>query len=238
VRHVPRRLRLRRRLLLFSAPVALVAVLIAVKLISVVVSGSSAASHYAQKDTDELRGDVSTLNILNVIEPAKAPFAAGAVAVLEERLDQADARFAEALAMTDPAQSCPVRINLELVRERQGDIDAWENRPDKARDRYRSALALVEDAPPGCFEGNDDPDADRRAVRNDTAPRLAAKMAGLTAPPPPPPPPAAAPPPAPPARPLGPAAPEDDLSRSGLRLNPGEGDPVDRLRQLLEDAAG
>ncbi|MCT7658503.1 hypothetical protein [Mycobacterium deserti] len=238
MRHTPRRLRLRRRLLTFSAPVALVAVLIAVKLISVVVAGNSAASHSTQKDADELRGDVSTLSILNVIEPAKAPFAAGTLAVLEERLDQADARFAEALNMTDPAESCPVRINLELVRERQGDVDAWENRPDQARERYLSALALVEEAPPGCFAGNEDPDAERRAVRNDTAPRLAAKMAGLTAPPPPPPPPAAVPPPAPPATPLAPAAPESDTPRTGLRLNPGEGDPVDRLRQLLEDAAG
>lgn len=223
--------------MLLSAPAAVVAVLVAVKLISVVVAGNSAASHYTERNADAMRGDVSTLAIVNVIEPAKALFAAGSLAVLEDRLDVADARFAEVLARTDPAASCPVRINLELVRERQGDIDAWENRPDQARERYTSALALVSDAPPGCFEGNDDPDEQRRAVRNDTAPRLTAKLAGLTAPPPPPPP-AAAPPPAAPAAPPAPAAPEEDTSRSGLRLNPEQGDPVDRLRQLLEDAAG
>ncbi len=87
-------------------------------------------------------------------------------------------------------------MNIELVRERLGDIDGWEGRTDQARERYRSALAVVADAPAGCFGDNTDPDTERRAVRNDTVPRLEAKIDGLdNAPPPPPPPPLAAPPP-------------------------------------------
>jgi hypothetical protein len=236
----PSRLRLRRRLLVFSAPVLIVALIAAVKMISVVVAGNSAVSHFSSGDVTALRDDVSALSILNVIEPAKAPFAAGALAVREERLDQADARFTEALSLTEVAQSCPVRVNLELVRERQGDVDAWEGRPDQARERYTSALAIVEGAPGGCFEGNTDPDADRRAIRNDAAARLAAKMAALgtappAPPPPPPPPPPAAPPPPPP---LAPAAPEPEAPQAPLRLEPGAGDPIEKLQQLLEDAAG
>ncbi len=77
-------------------------------------------------------------------------------------------------------------VNLELVRERQGDVDGWEGRPDDARERYRSALAIVEGAPDGCFADNTDPDTERRAVRNDTVPRLLAKLDGLDNPPPPP----------------------------------------------------
>ncbi|MGV0644509.1 hypothetical protein [Mycolicibacterium sp. XJ879] len=235
-RHVPARLRLRRRLLVFSAPVAVVAVLAVVKMLSVVVAGHAAESHFNAGDVDALRNDVATLSIVNVIEPAKAPFAAGTLAVLQNRLEDADAYFAEALSATDAAQSCPVRVNLALVRERQGDIEAWEGRPDAARQRYDSAAQLVADAPQGCFAGNTDPDPDRRAVRADTPARLAAKVAGLTAPPAPPPPPASAPPPPPPAAVVIPGAP--DSERPPLLLHPERGDPLGRLRQLLQDAAG
>lgn len=235
---VPSRLRLRRRLLLFSAPVVLVALLAAVKLISAVAAGNSAGPHFADGQVSALRNDVAMMRIVNVIEPAKAPFAAGTLAVLEGRLDDADADFSEALTRADAELACPVRVNLELVRERQGDLAAWEGRPDNARTFYTGAVSVIESAPSGCFAGNTDPDAERRAIRNDAMPRLNTKMANLQTAPPAPlgPPPPPAPPPAPsaagqtsqtPAQPTGP-----------LRLNPGEGDPIDRLRQLLEDAAG
>lgn len=235
--HGPSRLRLRRRLLILSAPVVLVALITAIKMISVVVAGNSAVSSFADRDADALRGDVAVLGVLNVVEPAKAPIAAGTLAVLDDRLADADARFSEALARITAEQSCPVRINLELVRERQGDVDAWENRPDAARDRYLSALGIVEGAPSGCFQGNTDPDPERRAVRNDAAPRLAAKLAGLGAPPPPPPAQPTAPPPPPPTPPPALAVPELESPRPALRLNPDAGDPQDRLRQILQDAA-
>jgi hypothetical protein len=235
----PSRLTLRRRLLVFSAPVALVALLAAVKMISVVVVGNSAASDYRDGDAEALGRDTSTLHALNVIEPAKAPFADGTLAVLRGRLDEADAHFSKALTLTDAGQTCPVLINLELVRERQGDIDGWEGRRDQARDRYRSALAIVSGAPRDCFENNADPDAERRAVRNDAAARLAAKLAGLdvAAPPAPPPPPPAPPPP--PSAPPPVAGATDPEGRQGeLQLDPGAGNPTDKLRQILQDAAG
>jgi hypothetical protein len=232
---VPYRLRLRRRLVMFSAPVAIVAVLLAAKLISVAVAGGSAASDFADGDAGAMRDDVAMLNVLNVIEPAKLSFAVGALAVLDGRLDEADTHFSENLSRTDAAKSCPVRVNLELVRERQGDVDAWEGRKDQARERYGAALAVIEAAPPGCFDGNTDPDAQRRAIRNEAAARLAAKVAALDTPAPAAPPPVPAAPPPAPSRPV---APESEVPESGLRLNPGNGDPIDRLRQLMEDAAG
>jgi hypothetical protein len=228
-------LRLRRRLLLFSAPAVLVALLATIKMLSVVAAGSSAVSNFTQDDAAGLRDDASTLSVLNVIEPARAPFADGAAAVLEGRLDRADAAFSKSLSSTGAEQSCPVRINLELVRERQGDVDAWEGRPDQARERYTSALAIVQEAPAGCFGGNTDPDSERRAVRADAAARLAAKMAGLGSAPPSPPPPPPVPPPPPPAAPV---AADPDAPQEQLRLDPGAGDPIEKLRQILQDAAG
>ncbi|KUI44214.1 hypothetical protein AU197_02970 [Mycobacterium sp. IS-1590] len=234
----PSRLRLRRRLLLFSAPVVVVVLAIALKLVSTVVAGHSAVSNFADADADALRGDVAVMGLLNIVEPAKAPFAAGTLAVLDDRLADADAHFSDALSRTARDRSCPVLINLELVRERQGDVDAWENRPDAARERYLSALDLVGNAPERCFEANTDPDPERRAVRNDAAPRLRAKLAGLTAPPPPPPAPPLASPPPPAAPPPAPVVPDVDTPRDALRLDPGSGDPLDKLQQVLRDAAG
>ncbi len=121
--------------MLFSAPVALIVLIAAVKMISVVVAGNSAVTNFRDGDGDALGGDSSTLNALNVIERAKAPFTAGTAAVLQGRLDEADARFSEALSLTAADESCPVVVNLELVRERQGDVDGWEGRPDDARER-------------------------------------------------------------------------------------------------------
>ncbi|MDX1883427.1 hypothetical protein [Mycolicibacterium sp. 120270] len=235
----PSRLSLRRRLILVSLPVALIVLIAAVKMISVVVAGNSAVTDFREGNADALSSDSATLNTLNLIERAKAPFTAGTAAVLQGRLDEADARFSEALTLTAPDETCPVLVNLELVRERRGDIDGWEGRTDQARERYNSALGVVADAPSGCFEDNTDPDTERRAVRHDTVPRLRAKLDGLdNAPPPPPPapPPAAAPPPSAPPPAAGATDPE---GRPGeLRLDPGNGDPTDKLRQILQDAAG
>ncbi|AQT80501.1 hypothetical protein B1R94_16335 [Mycolicibacterium litorale] len=258
------RLQLRRRLLMVSAPVALLLILAAVKMISVVVAGDSAASHFARGDASALRGDVSTLNVANVIEPAKARFAAGAAAVLDGRLGDADTEFSRALAGTDPGQSCPVRINLELVREAQGDVAAAEARAADAAQRYRSALAIAGDAPPDCFAGNTDPQPDRRQIRQNTVARLTAKLAGVqTDPAPPPPAEVVAPPPPPPPPPAGVRAAGPDTPPPALgptsdglsdvapdrlpspgapppgphRLDPGSANPMDRLRQLLTDAA-
>jgi hypothetical protein len=229
------RLRLRRRLLVFSAPVALVMVVALVKLCSVVIAGGSAASDFAERDAGALRSDVAALSVLNVVEPAKAFFAAGDLAVLDGRLEDADAQFSAALAVSGPAESCVARVNLELVRETLGDKAAAVLDGETAVARYRSALAIVEGAPDGCFAGNADPDEQRRAIREEAANRLSAKIDAARVAPPPPPaaePPPPPPPPPPPTSGTAPAEPDTQL-----RLNPDTGDPLERLQQILRDAA-
>lgn len=235
----PARLRLRRRLLIYSAPFTAVALLVAIKLFSVALAGNSAVDSFARRDGDAVRSDAAILGLLNVVEPARAPFAAGTAAVLDGRLEDADARFADALTRTDVASSCPVRVNLELVRETQGDRAAAAGERARADERYASALAVVDAAPHGCFAGNTDPDPQRHAIRDDAANRLAAKRSALNslppeAPPPPPPPPPMAPPPPPP--PVATVAP-DGRDIPPRRLDPAAGDPLDKLQQVLQDAA-
>lgn len=236
----PARLRLRQRLLIYSAPLIVVALLVIVKLISVVLAGNSAVSSFADGDGNAVRADAAVLGVANVVEPAKAPFAAGAAAVLDGRLDDADRHFIDALTHTDAAHSCPVRVNLELVSETQGDRAAAAGDRARAEERYAKALAVVGDAPRACFSGNSDSDPQRRAIRQDAASRLGAKRTALSAPPPSmtaPPPPRAAPPPPPPPPPPA-AVTSDGRELPPRALDPAAGDPLDKLQQVLQDAAG
>ena len=259
---IPSRLRLRRRLLLFSAPVILAALLIGYKAISLVIAGDAAVSAVHHRNTGELRAAVSALSFADIVGGDNLAMARGDLAALQGRLSEAESRFTGLLARTVPSRSCPVRINLELVTETEGDIAARSGQPGQAEQRYLTALGVVRAAPAGCFAANTDPDQDRRTVRNEAAARLAAKIAALHRPPPvtspplgtsPPPdtsPPPAAPPPPPPAAasvPAGPAVSDvgpDRLPGSGplpdLRLDPGSGEPLDRLQQALRnsDASG
>jgi hypothetical protein len=225
----PARLRLRRRLLLFSAPVALLLVVVVVKSLSVVIAGDSAASGFTERDNAGLRRAVDSLSVLNVIEPAKAYFAAGGLAVLDNRLEEADRQFSESLART---QSCATRVNLQLVRETLGDRAAAVLDGRTAVAQYVSARTVVEQAPQGCFAGNADADPERQVIRDDALRRLNAKIdAAQVAPPPPPPPPGATATPPPPAQSGGTSAETDHQ----LRLEPGT--PMDQLQQILRDAA-
>jgi hypothetical protein len=222
---------------MYSAPLTAIAVLIIVKLISVVVAGDSAVSSFSRGDADAVKIDAAILGMANVVEPAKAPFAAGVAAVLDGRLEDADRQFSSALARSAMSRSCPEPVDLELVRETQGDRAAAAHDRARADERYVSALAVVNQAPRSCFAENSDPDPQRQAIRRDTAARLEAKRRGLNAltpeplmPPPPP-----APPPPPPPLPLTVAP--DGREIPPRQLDPTGGDPLDKLQQVLQDAA-
>jgi hypothetical protein len=223
---------LRRRLLLSSAPVVLVVIIVITKAVSVVVAGNAASSAYAARDSAALRDAVNTLNILNVAQSGKAHFAAGTLAVLDNRLDDAEREFLASVADTAHADSCPALVNLEFVRESLGDRSFAALDGNAAVGHYRSAQVAVTQAPNGCFAGNADADAERRTLRETTAARLDSKIAAAqVAPPPPPPPPAVAAGPPPPPVGAG-TAPSDPDDRR--RLDPG--DPLDQLKQILRDA--
>lgn len=185
----PSRLRLRRRLVAYSSPIALVALLAIGKVISTMLTGDAAVSDFARHDIDALRADVATLSTLNIIEPGQAAYIAGDLAVLEGRLDDAERYFTDVFDRSSNAGSCPARVNLELVRETQGDLAARSADISRAEQRYNSALQLISGAPPHCFQDNTDPNPDRRRIRNDAAARLTDKIKALHLPPSPPPPP-------------------------------------------------
>lgn len=224
---------LRRRLLVYSAPVALVLVVAIVKLLSVVVIGQSAAVSFTARDTEALAGEVGRLQMLNVVQPGKASFAAGALAVLQDRLTDADRHFTDAVARLDGDESCSARVNLELVRETLGDRATAVSDSRMALGHYLAARDVVARAPDGCFAGNTDPDEDRRAIRDATPARLNSKIDASTIVPPA----AQAPPPSAPQSPPPGSAGTAPSQQPPNRLDPTAGDPLDRLQQILRDAA-
>lgn len=212
--------RVRRRLLLYSAPVALIAVIAVVKLLSVVVLGNSAAASFADRDTQSLAGEVAGLQTLNIVERGKADFAAGTLAVLQDRLEDADRHFSSAMSRLDTDESCSARVNLELVRETLGDRAVAEADPELALAHYLAAREVVERASGRCFADNPAPERLNR--------KIGAASAIVR-------PPAASVPPV--VRPPPPVAAGAPTTQPPNRLDPTAGDPLDRLQQILRDAA-
>jgi hypothetical protein len=213
----PTRLRLRRHLVVLSVVPALLVLILTAKLISVQLVGTSAVDDFAHHDTDALRDDIKALSVLNIIEPQKVTFANGDLAVLEGRLDDAERNFSSAQARA-AADDCTARVNLELVRETLGDLAARSGDKARARQRYTGALEVVTTAPEpaNCFRGDNDPNPDRRRIRDATPERLKDKLKSLERPP--------APPPAPPATAV-PTDPSASLTPTSLPPPPAPAGP-------------
>jgi hypothetical protein len=128
----------------------------AAKLLSLGLLGARAASAYEANDAASVRSAAEALHVANLIEPHRAPFAAGGADVLAGDYGAARLRFEEALHLVPPRQSgsagaCAIRVNLVLAIERLGDekLDAGDQAPAAAL--FEEALAAVAAAPEGCF---------------------------------------------------------------------------------------
>ncbi|SIN59099.1 Uncharacterised protein [Mycobacteroides abscessus subsp. abscessus] len=72
----------------------------------------------------------------------------------------------------DPPESCPVRINLEVVLETRGDLKSADHKREDATKFWEEALAVTREAPAGCFNTTSEPDEAVRKHLNETEQRL------------------------------------------------------------------
>ena len=93
------RLRLRKRLVLWSLPFVIVLALVATKLLTMVALGDEALRAYSSGNVTGTEEAGKRLGFLNLIEPHKAPFARGDARVLAGDYDGARAAFEESLAL-------------------------------------------------------------------------------------------------------------------------------------------
>ncbi len=148
------RLELRRRLIVWSIPVVLVLLLVALKLLSMVAIGNQARSAYDAGEVTAVEQAAARLGFLNVIERHKAPFARGDARVLAGDFAGAREAFEEALGVAprNAVEACQIRVNLVLSLEKLGDAAKAGTGLDAAKPYYDRMQVVVADAPEGCFQ--------------------------------------------------------------------------------------
>ena len=150
------RLALRRKLIVWSLPLVVVVLLVAVKLLTMVAFGQQARDAYAEGDVTAVQAAGNRLGLLNVIERHKAPFALGDADVLAGDFEGARAEFEQALEVAPKGglEACQVRVNLVLSLEKLGDAAKAASGADAAKAYYDRVGVVVGQAPQGCFNPN------------------------------------------------------------------------------------
>ncbi|MFD2758540.1 tetratricopeptide repeat protein [Gulosibacter faecalis] len=145
-----RRRRLRRHLLLWSLPIAIVLLLTSAKLIAQHVIAQSAISQYASGDYEQALNTSGQLKFLNVVEPWKPFYNMGTSYLQLEALPEAQEQLRAALDLATPPEQCPIRANLAIAIEREGDLALEAEDADTAMAKYGEALGVLEEADPSC----------------------------------------------------------------------------------------
>ena len=153
------RRRLRRRLLLWSSPVVLVVLLVALKLLSLPVLAGLTQQAYGDREFERAAALTQPLGVLNVVEPWVHHFDRGTAWAQVGVLDVARGEFETALdlAPDDETISCVIRTDLVLTIEAQGDAALLELRYADAEDLFTLGRDTIAEAPKGCFVPPEDP---------------------------------------------------------------------------------
>lgn len=167
--------RRRRRLALWSAPPALLALAVAAKLLSVGALGAAAGESFATGQQEGVAKAASWLQVANILEPHKAHFASGDAHVVAGDFAAARGDFESALETGAGVDECKVRVNLVLSIEKLG--DAAEER-DAAAQLFREAVDVAKSAPPECHSAGPGNAAGEGDSLDAAEERLAGKITG------------------------------------------------------------
>ncbi|POH58838.1 hypothetical protein [Arthrobacter glacialis] len=174
------RLRRRRKLLLASAPVALAALVVAVKLLSLPISAGQAENAYAAGQGEGTLKAGQAMGVLNMVERYKAHFAQGDGHVLRGDFVAAQEQFAAALDLAPVNESCKVRVNLVLTLEKLGEAKEKAGDPASAQALFAQGSDVVAQAPRDCFTPNSENNKDGEGdALKDAQKRLAEKQAAV-----------------------------------------------------------
>lgn len=177
-------MRRRTRAGLIALPPTLIAVVLAVKLIGMVLVSDQVAAAYEREDYTSATSLARWLTVVNVIEPWKAHLAVGD-GLAGQGLDaDAQVEFERALGLAAPEDQCPVRVNLSLVLERQGDavLEADATKRDEASAFYAEALEVIDEADESCLQPPEEGDVGTDDELSDSEERLTEKKDALAEP--------------------------------------------------------
>lgn len=170
-------------LMIGLVPVALAAIVLATKLISVNALSSTAIDRFEARAYGQGADAARGLEVWNWVEPWKAPFDLGVSLTMAGSLEEGRTKIEEALALhgepsTDAEmhEHCIISASLVTAIEKQGDAAREAGDRDVANAFYGEALQRIERLPDGC---RDEPlvgEADTAAQLAAAVPRIEEKI--------------------------------------------------------------
>jgi|GEM_PF-2417649 len=148
------RMRRRRRLMLWPIPIALIMLLVAAKLLAMTIIAHVALGQYNEEDYESSLNTSQLNKHANVVERWKAHYNTGTSALQLNILDQARAELEQALSLARPQDACPIRANLAITIERQGDAALEAGDPDRARALWQEAKQVLAEQHESCSESS------------------------------------------------------------------------------------
>ena len=151
------RLRLRKRLILWSLPFVVVLALVATKLLTMVAFGDEALRSYTVGQRHRYRrrprnGSASSTSSRRT--RPRSPVATPACSPGTTTAPARRSRSPSPWRRTDSRDACQVRVNLSLSLEKLGQAAQNAGQADQAKQYFDRMQEVVSAAPPGCFEGD------------------------------------------------------------------------------------
>ncbi len=144
--------RRRRRLLLASLPVVVLAVLVALKLLSLNLVHNQTLAAYQEGDQAKTLTWGERQGWVNIVEQFRSPFAIGDANVLTGHFDLARPWFEQAFEQVPKGgiDDCKVRVNLGLTYEALGDAAKARERTDEWKQYYDKGIKITSERPRLC----------------------------------------------------------------------------------------
>lgn len=154
----------RKRLLLWSAPLMLIALLAALKLLSAVAVNMAGSSAYDHANYNTAADRFESLEFFNVIEPWKAHFNQGTAVYASGQFFQSTQHLGVALDLVPKApqgeppakEECDVRTNYSLALEGLGDEAMAASDPAMGADYYAQAQEMLSNCGEGGGNGGEE----------------------------------------------------------------------------------
>ncbi|MCH1883658.1 hypothetical protein [Agrococcus sp. ARC_14] len=170
-------------LMLGLIPVAIAALVLGGKLISINVLSQTATDRFESRAYAQGADAARGLETWNWVETWKAPFALGVNLTMAGTLEEGRAKLEEALELHGEPETaiemhehCVIVASLVTAIEKQGDVEREAENTQGANAFYTEALALIEAQPEGCFDEPRPGEADTAAQYEAAVPRIEEKI--------------------------------------------------------------
>lgn len=178
-----RRRTLRWWIMLGLIPVAIAAIVLGGKLISVNVLSQTAIDRFDARAYGQGAEAARGLETWNWVEPWKAPFSLGVNLTMAGTLDEGRAALEQAILLHGEPKTagalhehCVMVASLATAIEKQGDVAREARDTQAANAFYSEALALIDAQPEGCFDDPLPAEADTAEQFEAAVPRIESKI--------------------------------------------------------------